>query len=420
MKKLLTVFMSGLLLIMVVGCGSGETSGEGSGSSDSQDTENISQNISFWVYEPESLDGRNMLTELIGEFEEISGNTVEIEFIPKDDFNTKLNGSIAVGENPDVSYLDQPLLPGFVEDGVLLNLEEFAVGENGIDKSEYYEGALGTATVNEELYGLPLNQTTVALYYNKDLIPNPPATFEEWKQISEEVYEPNKIAAFEGLGGGGWGAWLLPSIIHSAGGSMVNDNESAATFASSEAIDGVELVQDILEFSDMSVRESNNGFGNGIVATKISGPWEINGLKTNFPELNFGVALIPHAEGQSSFSNIGGENLVVYEDTEVPEGAWELIKFLSNDENSIKMADVTGNFPVRVAAAKDPRFAEDEYLSVFLKQMETAVPRPRLSEWLKINDEIIGATLDDIFYSGDDVKDSLESAQEQANSLIKQ
>ncbi|MEK3885506.1 ABC transporter substrate-binding protein [Paenibacillus sp. PL2-23] len=429
MKKTMKMMVVIVLVAVLAACGgnnnnaagNNEANGSNKPSNDaSQETKITPEEVEFWVYEPETQERKDVLVNLIAQYEEQSGHTINTTFIPKDDFNTKLNSSIVAGQNPDVSYLDQPLVPKFAEDGVLLELEAYANGENGINKEEFYQGALGTVTVGGKLYGLPLNQTTVALFYNKDLMPTPPQTWEEWVQASSEIYKANEIAAFEGLGTGGWGAWLLPALVHSGGGTMVNDEETAATFGSEQGIAAVELVNQLLEYSDKAVRESNNAFGNGLIATKISGPWEMGGFKSNFPDLNYGVALIPHAEGQQSYSNIGGDDLVIYENTKAPEAAWDFIKFLTNDQNSILMADVTGNFPVRLAAAQDPKFSNDPDLSVFLKQMETAVARPTITEWLKINDEIIGKALEKVFIGEEDASDVMKKAAENATQIINQ
>jgi len=168
------------------------------------------------------------------------------------------------------------------------------------------------------------------------------------------------------------------------------------------------------------VRESNNAFGNGMIATKISGPWEIDSLVTNFPNLNFGVALIPHKEGQKSYSNIGGENLVVFKKTKVADAAWDFIKFLTNEENATAIADVYGNFPVQLQAAQEPKYVNDPHLSVFLKQMETSVSRPAITDWQKINDEIIGKALDQVFHSNEDPAVAMKAAQDQANAFLQQ
>ncbi|MEI5905577.1 ABC transporter substrate-binding protein [Bacillus spongiae] len=407
LKKMIPFAAAAALTLGLAGCGTDNEKAEGG-----EDT------IDFWVFEPGLKEHKDNLNALVDEYEEANDVTVKTTFVPKDDFNTKLNSAIAVGQNPDVSYLDQPLVPKFAGDGTLLELDEYADGENGIDRTKYFKGAFETNIVDGKLYGLPLNQSTVALFYNKDLVATPPTTWEEWIAMAEDVYKKDEIAAFEGIGTGGWAAWLFPAFVHSGGGSMVNADETQATFGEKEGIEAAELLEKLYEYSDLAVRDSQDAFGNGKLATKISGAWEIDAFQTNFPDLNFGVALIPAKEGVQSYSNIGGEDLVVYENTKNADAAWGLVKFLTSAENSIAIADITGNFPVQVEAAEDPKYAEDEYLSVFLQQMETAVARPRLTDWLKVNDEVIGNALEEITLSNKDAKETLEKAQDRADEIL--
>ncbi|WP_214482284.1 ABC transporter substrate-binding protein [Bacillus sp. SM2101] len=411
MKKFMPFASAVALTIGLAGCGTADEGDKAGGAKGGNE-------IEFWAYEPGSKEHKDSLNALIDEYEEANDVTVKTSYIPKDDFNTKLNSSIAVGKNPDVSYLDQPLVPKFAEDGTLLQLDEYADGENGINRTQYFTGAFDTNVVDGNLFGLPLNQTTVALFYNKDLVPTPPATWDDWVAMAEEVYAKDQIGAYEGVGTGGWAAWLFPAFVHSGGGSMVNADETEATFGEEAGVEAAELLNSLYKYSDLAVRDSQDAFGNGKLATKISGPWEIDTFKNNFPDLNFGVALIPSKEGVQSYSNIGGDNIVVYENSDSPEAAWGLVKFLTSKEHSIAVADITGNFPVQLEAAEDPKYAEDENLSVFLQQMETAVARPRLTDWLKVNDEVIGTALEEITLSGKDAKETLGAAQDRANDIL--
>ncbi|MCA0991268.1 sugar ABC transporter substrate-binding protein [Pseudalkalibacillus hwajinpoensis] len=403
-----------LVLVLITACSSSENSS--SKSSAGGDTKDAS--LDFWVYEPESIEGKNKLKDLAKKYEEETGTEIKLTFIPKDDFNTKLNGTIAVGNNPDISYLDQPLVPQFAKDGVLLNVDQYVEGENGINRDDYFDGAFNSVIVDEKLYGLPLNQSTVVLFYNKDLVEDPPETFEEWIDMAKEVYQKGEIAAFEGIGDGGYAAWLYPALVHSAGGSMVNDDETKATFGEGKALEAAKLLDELLKYSDQSVRDTQNAFGNGLIATKISGAWDIDNYKNNFSDLDFGVSLIPYKEGEKSHSNLGGDDIVIYENTEYPDASWDFIKYLTNDENAITMSEITGNFPVNVNAAADSRYKEDENLSVFSKQIETAVARPRITEWLKINDEVVGSSLDKVIISGEDPVKVMKKAQEDANVIM--
>lgn len=374
--------------------------------------------VSFWVYEPEMK--REQLEKAVASFERETGYDVDITYIPKSDFNTKLNTAIATGQAPDVSYLDQPLVPRFAVDGILLNLDPYAGGKAGIDKSRYYQGALNTNVVGGKLYGLPLNQTCVALYYNRDLVKTPPTTWDEWIDMAKKVYKKGQIAAMEVPPGGGWGAWLFPAFVASAGGRMVTEDGAKVAFDEQPAVDALKLWIEMRKYSDKEVQDSANSFQNGLVATKISGPWEISGFRQNYPNLKFGVALVPaKTKNDMHASNIGGENLVIYKSAKNPQAAWELIRFLTyRPENAILCAEVTGNFPVLLEAAQDERYHNDEALRVFLKQMETAQARPRITSWLKINDEIVGKALDQALSGELSPEEALRQAANKANLLI--
>lgn len=373
--------------------------------------------IEFWAYQPEN---EKPFRAAIANFEAETGYKVNITFVPKDSYNTKVNAAIVGGMSPDVAYLDQPLVPRFAADGVLLNLEAHANGENGIDKTKYYQGALGTNIVGGELYGLPLNQTCVALYYNKDLVPEPPVTWDDWLSMASDVYIPGEVAAFEVPNGDGWGAWLYPAFVASAGGSMVNADETIVTIDEQPAVDAIELWTELRKFSDYEVTDSTNAFNLGLIATKVSGPWELGNLRNNFPDLDFGVTLMPKKTANDIHaSNIGGENIVVYNTVKNPEAAWALIKFLTyTPEYSLLMAESTGNFPGLLEAGMDAKFQNDEHLAVFLKQMETAQARPRIPSWLKINDEVVAKALSQVILEELTAQEALSLGAQKANMIM--
>lgn len=400
-KKLLALTFS--LALLLVGC---------SNSTGSSDT------ITFWAYEPTSTSRKDELNSLIQDFEQQHDVKVETTYIPKEEFATKLNSSIAVSKNPDVAYLDQTLIAMNAEDNTLLDLTEFIENSSDLSLDDYFQGALETNYYEGKIYGLPLSMSTVAMYYNKDLVPTPPTTWEEWVNIAKEVYVPNEVAAFSGIGDGGWAAWLLPAFIHNAGGSMMNADNTEVKFADQPGIDAMNLIKELISYSDQSIRSSQNAFGNGLVAFDITGVWEIDVYRASFPDLNFGVALIPSKDGVDSYSNIGGDNIVIFDNTKNPDLSFEFIKHLTTAESSLVMADVTGNFPAHVEAAQNPKYTGDEHLNVFMKQLEHAVARPTLTKWYKVNDEVLGKAIDSILISGSDVEATMKDAANKATQIL--
>lgn len=408
LTKRMTAAITAAAALLIAGCSGGATSPDAGPTADDA--------LTFWAYEPNSRAQKDALDELIAGFEELHDVDVKVTYVPKDGFNTKINSSISVNRNPDVSYLDQPLMPRFVEDDILLDITDRVDGAMGRDA--FYPGAMATNEIDGAVYGLPQSLTTVALIYNSALVSEPPTTWDEWVASAERVYSPSTIAAFEGIGGGGYGAWLFPVLVQSAGGSMVNADETAATFGEAPGIEAAELLVTLQEYSDQDVRQSQNAFGNGLIAYKISGSWDVDALQTNFPDLEFGVAPIPVKEGHDSISNIGGENLVIYKNSPNADLAWEFISYLAGAEGNQVMADVTGNFAANVEAAAAQGYGDDPYLAPFAAQLETAVARPQLNDWLKVNDEVIGAAIDNILISGGDPATVLPQAQDNANQML--
>ena len=373
--------------------------------------------LTFWLYEPDSLSGKKAMDKMVKKFEKESGESVKLVYIEKGSFNTKLNVSIATGTKPDVAYLDQPLIPIFAEDGVLENLTPFANGKYPVSVDDYYQGAYDTNVVNGDLYGLPLNHTTIGLFYNKKLVPTPPKTWSEWVEMSSKI-DTSKYAAFEGLWGGGGGAWQFPAFVHSAGGEMVDLDSKQAMFGGKEGIAAAAMLKSLLQYSPSEIRTSSNAFGNGLIAFKVSGPWEVNGFRSNFPGLDFGLTLIPAEDSYGkSHSNIGGENVVVFKGSSNPEAAYRLARFITNAENNATTADVTGNFPANKGAVIKAHKG-DEVFEKFYEQLETAEARPRLTNWLKTNDEIIGPALDRIFNEDGDPAVELPKAQAYATKVL--
>lgn len=410
MKKFLQLVLAlTLSFALLIGCGSIEETPE--------KAEAPKDPITFWIYEGACIEGEAIVAELMDEFTAETGYEVNLVAIPRAGFSTKLASATAVGENPDVAYMDQPAVALHAISGLLLDLTEYAHGTNGINVADFYPGAFETNLVGDRLFGLPLNHTTVAIFYNKDLVENVPTTWDEWVAEARRIYEANdgEVAAFEQIWGGGGGAWLFPAFVHNAGGSMVNAEGTAVVFADTGGVEAVNLILDLYEYSPIELRTASNAFLNGLVAFKMSGPWEIGAFDES--GINYGVMLMPTKEGTTHYSNIGGENIVIFEDAKNPDGAWELLKFLTRADVNSRFVKVTGNYPANKNADIEEFLAHPAY-SVFFEQLKTAMARPRVANWIKINDDHIGTALDAILVAGEDPEATLKKAQDNANAVF--
>lgn len=400
LKKAFSVALVGAMAVTTMfgltGCGS------------DSESESDSNELAFWAYEPQSLEDKKDFESLITKFTDETGIKVKVSFVPKDSFNTKLNSALANGKGPDISYLDQPRMAEFGSDGTLVDLTDKISKSETISQDKFFESAYDTCLLDGKTYGVPLTITTSVFLYNKKLVNenNLPKDWDDMLKIAKEVAANPTKAAFDGIGSGGYASWYFQAFLSCAGGNYTNDDLTDLTFNDQHGVDACQFLVDLYSYSPEEIRNSTSAFGNGNVAFTLGGGSDIDSLQTNFPDLDFGAMMIvPQKEGGTSYSNIGGENLVVYSSSKKQDAAFQFIEFLSKDENSEKVAKYTGNFSSLKALAK----TDNKLKEVVLKQLETAVARPQLNGWLEVNDNYLASALETIL-NGGEIQKNLDEA----------
>lgn len=380
--------------------------------------------FTVWVYEPASLDDKKGYDALCKSFTEETGVDVKIQYIPKDNFNEKLNAALQTHSEPDVSFLDQPRMAEFSSDGTLLELSDMIGKSQVVAKDKFFGSAYDTCVIDNKVYGIPLTLTTSVLLYNKDLVGNlvqdgQIKSWKEWEQICKEVAANPTKAAFNGIDTGGYASWYFQAFLCCAGGNFT-DGGKTLTFNDEHGVNACEFLKKLYGYSPEEIRNSSDAFGNGNVAFKLGGGSDIKNYQTSFTDLNLGAMLIPSMEeGGKSYSNIGGENLVIYSTSDKQDTAFQFIEFLTKTENSQKIAEFTGNF----SAAKEAAELEskgNELMQTVYRQLETAVARPQLNGWLYINDNYLADALVKILNDGADTKETLDATKGTAETYLKQ
>lgn len=383
--------------------------------------------LTLMVYAPENNTARNAYKEMIARFTEETGINVKINFVPKDNYNTKLTTSFKTANNaPDVFFLDQPTLADYADK--CMNLDEgfFAAdGEEGLHLSDFYQVAVDTVKYNGSTLAVPFSLTTSILLYNKNLVDQVPANWDEWRNMSV----PSDTALFGGIGSGGYASWYFQAFLKSAGGDMISGNE--VVFNNAQGVTAATMLVDLYAKSPESIRSSANAFTNGKVMFVLAHNSDIiNAYSSNptFFENQLGATLfIPQESGGTSYSNIGGENIAINKETDMADEAKQLVKFLLREEN-VNTA-IANNFSAIKEFAKvrtsDPITGEaysaklQEVLGVVLEQLETASARPVVKGWVKVNDNYLGTALADILDNGTDIAQALNDAKAQADQVVK-
>lgn len=423
-KKLPLSFLT-LSLLAAAACSNGTTeSGAGVTPVQSQfdlsfeklDTELVPETgASLLVWE--SKEARPFVDAIIKEFTELYGVEVKMQELGTMDQIGKFELDGPAGLAADVITTSQDHLGKAASAGLILPNDEFA----DATRSEHEDVAVAAASYNNKLFGYPIKVMTYAMFYNKDLISEPPKTMEEVIEFGRTFNDPdsNKYAfmfdvpffyysyPFIGSTGG---------YIFGSGGTNSADiglnNEGAIkgmqTFA--------ELRKEILPISagDIASDIKTTLFSEGKVAMNVTGSWFIDTFRQS--GVNFGVAPIPAIGGQNSVTLSQVNSWYVSAYSKYPNAAKLFARFASNKSAQLLNYELTGAIPTNKEAAQNPVIVEDEIASAFYKQFRSSHPAPSIPEVSAIWVPMDAAMVE--IWDGKDGKQVLDRAVQQIRDAI--
>ncbi|WP_269291055.1 maltose ABC transporter substrate-binding protein [Vibrio cholerae] len=217
-------------------------------------------------------------------------------------------------------------------------------------QSTFLPNANAAAQYAGNYYGFPVSYATLALFYNKDLLPKAPATFEEIMEFGKGFNnaKENKYALL----------WDIQNYYESRmfltlygayefgkGGTDAKD----LGIDSSLAQQGMSAMKTLKAANNSNPVDMRNPqvrrglFGEGKVAAIIDGPWAIQGYDNS--GVNYGVVPIPTFEGKQprTFSTV--RLAVVSSYSEYPKAAQLFANYLSSEKMLIKRYQMTKSIP---------------------------------------------------------------------------
>jgi multiple sugar transport system substrate-binding protein len=350
---------------------------------------------------------------------------IEIEVVPWENLQQKLTTDISAGANADLSIIGTRWLLDFVSQGIVASLDSHVTPEF---KGRFIETFLSPSVMNGKVYGLPIAASARAMYYNKDVFAKagfsePPKTWDELKAAAEKIK----------AGGGGvfpfgmQGKEIETDVyfyyaMWSYGGEIVKDGKSGLD--SQAAMDAAKLYKGFIDagytqpgVTSYAREDVQNLFKQGKVATVITAPFLSNQIKTEAPNLPYGVAPIPAGPGGDRGTYGVTDSIILFENSKVKDEAWKFLDFLFTTEQRIKFDKVEGFLPVNKEEAADPFFADNADLKVFASLLPKARFAPVITGW----EEVANATsnaLQKIYLGQGQIEPTLKEAAAQANAIL--
>lgn len=350
--------------------------------------------ISFWHgYNP--VETKAFDEKIRPAFEQAHANVkIQAQAVPYDDFHKKLLTAIAGGNAPDTIRADIVWVPEFADMGALAQLDSLMEDFASL-KNQVYDGPLSTNFWRGHYYGLPLDTNCRALLWNKELydrasVAGPPKTIDDFKAACEKIKSLGKD--IYGYGDGGVYAWAVCPWIWSFGGNLTDPDLTKATgfLNSPETMAAYSFMVDQVKRGIWHPGILGGGFDSGKLyatdhlANALDGPWAPPILKQSYPNKPIHWGLMPAGKG-GGISVIGGEDIVLFQQSKSKAEAAEFIRFMLRRETQQTMADV-GQMPVLKEFTGSDYMKNHPYFGIFAEQMNSARARPPHPKWPQVED----------------------------------
>jgi multiple sugar transport system substrate-binding protein len=371
---------------------------------------------------------RPVLEQLVDEFNESQDAiTIEMEISPWDQFFQRLLPSLASDEGPDLVAMDTNQLPQYVARGAFRPLDDY-YEDPSTESDALVQAAVDATKWDGVAYGVPMNFTTLLLYWNKGLFEEagldpeaPPETWEEFADYARQL-----------TGDGQYGLALAdnntiamwPILLWGNGGGVVSDDGTTSLLDAPETIEALEywgglVMDDGISPIGLGGADADNLFQTERAAMEIVGPW----MTTGFTDAGIDFGLAPPPAGPAGPVTLGTSvafAINAESDDATAEAAKEFIKFWNSTDSQITWALGSGFPPSRTDIPADA-LAENPYTVDFGAHSDIAkFYLINVQDFTEINANIFEPTLQRFLNGEGSAEELFTAASQEVQAVLDQ
>lgn len=349
---------------------------------------------------------KDALQQILDAFNAQNDNIkASIELTPWSSYWTKLDAAAGAGQAPDVFWMNV-YLPKYVNGNVLLPMDEY-IQKGDVNTGDYVEAIMDSYNYEGKQWAMPKGVDSVAVAFNKAIFdkygvayPEEGWTWADMKKIAGEL--KTAIAA---AGGSEYPILMeldaQPShfnFAHQTGGYIISDDYKKSGYDKPETVEAYQNVVDLLDeellapYVVLSETKGTDLFLSNKGAIVFLGSWKASVLEESSigKEGNVGLVTMPK-QSVSNASVLGGLGYAIFANTEHPDAAWELVKFITGPEGNKIQGEAGIDIPAHKASQQ---YYKNNFknidTNVFFKAADNAVPfpgGPSLTKWFgPVND----------------------------------
>jgi multiple sugar transport system substrate-binding protein len=244
---------------------------------------------------------------------------------------------------------------------------------------------LQTGQYRGRMYAAPLDATMQLLWFRKDLVPNPPQTWDDMIRVAESLPAGQNSIQVQAAKYEGFTVWFN-SLLASAGGSIL-DSRNGVALPSGPTEAALRVMKNVATAKgadpSISVNQEDQGrlaFQNGTSAFMVNYTFVYPAYQQEAPNIfrNLGIALWPRVNpDEPAHVSLGGFNIGVGSYGSHKSLAFEAGRCLVSADHQLQYAIKDGLPPVTESLYQDPRFRDAyPYADLLLEAISTGTTRP--------------------------------------------
>jgi multiple sugar transport system substrate-binding protein len=339
----------------------------------------------------------------------------------------KMMTAVDAGNAPCLGQVGSETFVNFLAQGKLEPITQYVKDDV---KSQFPDAAWKTVSLNNEIYGIPVDSGTMGLFYRADLLKkyniDVPTTWEEFKAAGEKLHKADPKKYLVNLP---TDAYNYSGYAWQAGASWFSTEGD--TWVVSMADDANKKVADYWQgLVDAGIASTfpswdaalNSAWADGTVLTEVGAVWTAGILESEAKDSSgkWAVAPMPTWEGSDAVGNVGGSPNAVLKGCKNPEQAVEAAAWLSTNEagltpmikeGALYPASTTGQ---ELSIMKEGRefFGGQKIYEVFSAESAKVNPNWQWGPLMTTTSAALGDGLGKVSTKEGTVYDALKSAQE--------
>jgi arabinogalactan oligomer/maltooligosaccharide transport system substrate-binding protein len=315
------------------------------------------------------------MSSYIDEFESETGHTINKEE-PGGELDQQLETAIPSGEGPDSWIWAHDWVGRFAVREEPPFLYDASDDVDSLDA--FTETAQQAVQYDGALHGLPFASETVALYYNEDMVDEPPETVEEMRSTMDEFHDPGN--GEYGLSYPVANPYFVSGFIQAYGGDIFDEENLEVTLDSDACKQGMDALETLFDYvpADPGYESQIVAFADGAAPFAINGPWELANLSGEID--NLGVAPLPTIDGNHPRTYSGIQTfyfsaMLNDADQSTIDATTGLAEWYTTNEEIVETnAAEQGYIPVLSSVVEDGNLSAE--VEAFARQVDHGVPIP--------------------------------------------